>query len=551
MLSVLSKFNVYWVFKQSVWNTVNHKCIGTNYIILGYWAGLGGSMLSFMMRLELSMPGGYLMVGNGQVYNSVLTMHGILMIFFMVMPILIGGFGNWMLPMMLGSPEMAFPRLNALSFWLTFVALIMVCESFFVGFGAGGSWTLYPPLSVEGQPEISMDVMILGLHTVGIGSLLGAINFMVTVQNMRSLSVTLDQMSMFVWTSYLTSLLLVLSVPVLAGSLLFLLLDRNFDTSFYDSNAGGNPLLYQHLFWFFGHPEVYIIILPAFGVISECVLFLTDKDRLFGQSSMVYASIWIAVLGTSVWGHHMYTAGLDIDTRTYFSAATMIIAVPSAVKIFNWLGTLFGSEQKVGPLWCWTLSFIFLFTLGGLSGIILSAASLDVVLHDSYYVVAHFHYTLSLGAVYAIFSGFCLWFPYMYGVSFDKFMMMAVFLSFFIGTNMVFFPMHLAGMQGMPRKILDYPECFSFYQSVSSLGSVISFFGFFLFNYLLLESVYLMRGLGVSVYNFHSVCYGVNLSPMPESFSEEVCSFGCNWKFVWDDCPFYSYRRYGYGFFTK
>nr|YP_011001028.1 cytochrome c oxidase subunit 1 [Mastophorus muris]WPN85864.1 cytochrome c oxidase subunit 1 [Mastophorus muris] len=538
-------------FKQNIFNSVNHKSIGTNYIILGYWAGLGGAVFSLIIRLELSCPGGFVLSGSGQVYNSVLTMHGILMLFFMVMPILIGGFGNWMLPIMLGAPEMAFPRVNALSFWFTLVALFMVYQSFFVGGGSGSSWTLYPPLSIEGQPEMSLDVMILGLHTVGIGSLLGAINFMVTTQNMRATAVTLDQMSLFVWTSYLTSLLLVLSIPVLAGSLLFLLLDRNFNTSFYDSKMGGNPLLYQHLFWFFGHPEVYIIVLPAFGIISESVLFLTDKERLFGQTSMTFASIWIAVLGTSVWGHHMYTAGLDIDTRTYFSAATLIIAIPSAVKVFNWLGTFFGSHQNMQPLWCWTYSFIFLFTLGGLSGIILSTASLDIILHDTYYVVAHFHYVLSLGATYAIFAGFCLWFPFMYGLSFDKVIMMSIFVCFFVGTNLTFFPMHLAGMQGMPRKILDYPDYYSFFQIVSSLGSVLSFIGFMLFNYLIMESVYSLRSLGVSTYNFHSPAFTVNVPPLPDSYTEEALNLGLHWKVVWKDTPFYSYRRVGYGYYSK
>uniref|UniRef100_A0A0N4U083 Cytochrome c oxidase subunit 1 n=2 Tax=Brugia pahangi TaxID=6280 RepID=A0A0N4U083_BRUPA len=325
-------------------------------------------------------------------------------------------------------------------------------------------------LRVEGQPEVSLDVIILGLHTVGIGSLLGAINFIVTTQNMRSVAVTLDQASMFVWTSSLTSFLLVLSVPVLAGSLLFLLFD------------------------------LYVIILPVFGIISEAVLFLTDKDRLFGQTSMTFASIWIAVLGTS--GHHIYTAGLDIDTRTYFRAATIIIAIPRAVKIFNWLAIMI---------------FIFLFTVGGLSGIILRAASLDVVLHDTYYVVAHFHYTLSLGAVYGIFCGFCLWLPYIYGISFD------VFFCFFIGTNMTFFPMHFAGIQGIPRKVLDYPDCYSIFQVFSSLGSVITFIGFILFNYLMIDSIFFSR---ISFYNGHSPSYISNVPPLPDSFLEEILGFG-------------------------
>nr|YP_011004207.1 cytochrome c oxidase subunit I [Metathelazia capsulata]WPS93542.1 cytochrome c oxidase subunit I [Metathelazia capsulata] len=540
----LSNFSAY---HYSFYKSINHKSIGTYYLILGYWSGMVGSVLSMLMRLELSYPGGFFLCGLGQVYNSILTLHGILMVFFMVMPILIGGFGNWMLPMMLSTPEMAFPRVNALSFWLTLSALFMVLHSFFIGNGAGGSWTLYPPLSVEGQPEMSMDVMILGLHTVGAGSLLGAINFMVTVQNMRATSLTFDQLSMFVWTMYLTSFLLILSVPVLAGSLLFLILDRNFNTSFYDSKMGGSPLLYQHLFWFFGHPEVYIIILPAFGIISECVLQLSDKERLFGQTSMTFASIWISILGLSVWAHHMYTAGIDVDTRTYFSAATMIIAIPSSVKVFNWLMTLYGSKQILQPLWCWTYSFVFLFTIGGLTGIILSTASLDVMLHDTYYVVAHFHYTLSLGAVFGIFSGFCLWFPYMTGVMFNKIVMMCVFVCFFFGTNLTFFPLHFAGMQGMPRKILDYPDQFSYIQMIASVGSIISFMGLILFNFLLYDMVSSYLNLNNSSYNYRNSSYFS--FPLPDSFSEEFYNSISHWKIMKEDS--FSYKRYGYGFYTK
>nr|YP_004927908.1 cytochrome c oxidase subunit I [Heliconema longissimum]ACV96726.1 cytochrome c oxidase subunit I [Heliconema longissimum] len=508
----------------------NHKVIGTNYLVLGYLAGLGGSILSMIIRTELCRPGGFIMMGSGQIYNSVLTLHGVLMIFFMVMPILIGGFGNWMLPMMLGAPEMAFPRINALSFWITFFSLFLVYYSFFVGGGAGNSWTFYPPLSVEGHPDMATDTMILGLHMVGIGSLLGAINFMVTAQNMRATSVTFDQMSMFIWTIYLTSVLLLISVPALAGALLFLLLDRNFNSSFFDSKSGGSPLLYQHLFWFFGHPEVYIIILPSFGIISECMLHLTDKERLFGQITMAFASVWIAILGCSVWVHHMYTSGVDVDTRSYFSAATVIISVPSAVKIVNWLGTLYGTKQVLQPIWCWSLSFIYMFTVGGLTGVVLSISSIDVLLHDTYYVVAHFHYTLSLGATFGIMSGFCLWFPYMYGISFDKNFMMCVFYFFFIGTNLTFMPMHFAGMQGMPRKIIDYPDQYSLYQMISSLGSYITFAGLLILNFILIESVLALRFLSGSYYNFNSCCYSLSIPPMPDSFSEEYFLSFVYWK---------------------
>nr|QXT44849.1 cytochrome c oxidase subunit 1 [Crassicauda sp. Ningbo-2019] len=536
-------------YLQKISSTINHKTIGTSYLMLGYWAGLSGGMLSLIIRTELSRPGGFVLCGYGQVYNVILTLHGVLMIFFMVMPILIGGFGNWMLPMMLGAPEMAFPRINALSFWITFFSLFLVYYSFFIGSGAGNSWTFYPPLSVEGQPDMATDSMVLGLHMVGVGSLLGAINFMVTVQNMRATCVTLEQMSMFVWTTYLTSILLILSVPVLAGALLFLLLDRNFNASFFDTKKGGSPLLYQHLFWFFGHPEVYIIILPAFGIISECVLHLSDKERLFGQVTMTFASIWIAVLGCSVWAHHMYTTGIDVDTRSYFSAATVIIAIPSAVKVINWLGTLFGSNQPIQPLWCWSMSFIYMFTVGGVTGIVLSTSSIDVMLHDTYYVVAHFHYTLSLGATFGIFSGFCLWFPYLYGISFNKSFMMSVFFLFFVGTNLTFMPLHLAGMQGMPRKIMDYPDQYSFFQFLSSIGSYITFIGLLIFNFMLFECVYTLRSLSSSYYNFNSVCYSLNIPPMPDSFSEESLNSSLHWKISMDDF-FYNFRRVGYGFYT-
>lgn len=544
----MSFFKSFFIQKYN--NRVNHKSIGTYYIILGYWAGLGGSVLSIFIRLELSRSGGILLFGSGQVYNAVLTIHGVLIIFFMVMPILIGGFGNWILPLILGAPEMAFPRLNALSFWFTLVALFLVYHSFFIGTGAGGRWTFYPPLNTRGLPEMSTDTIILSLHTVGFGSLLGAINFISTVQNIRGTSVTLDQIRIFIWTLYLTSLLLLLSVPVLAGALLFLLLDRNFNCSFYDTKFGGNPLLYQHLFWFFGHPEVYIIILPAFGVIRESVLFLTDKERLFGQTRMAFASMWIALLGLSVWGHHIYTAGVDVDTRTYFRAATIIIAIPRAIKVFNWLGSLYGSSQIFQPLWCWTYSFVFLFTIGGLRGIILRTASLDVVLHDTYYVVAHFHYTLRLGAVFAIFRGFCLWFPYLFGVDFNKNNILIVYFCFFIGTNLTFFPLHFAGIKGIPRKILDYPDNFIIYQDLASIGSIITFGGLLLFNYVLSESVKLESLVCFWSYNFHGPLYLVG-RPLPESFEEEIINSGLHWKLVMDEDQFLGFRRAGFGFFTK
>lgn len=542
----VSFFDFYSFFKR-----VNHKSVGSFYLVLGYWSALGGSILSIIIRGELSCSGGILLSGNGQLYNSVLTLHGILMVFFVVIPILISGFGNWMLPMFLGAPEIAFPRANAISFWLTFIALFMVYFSFFVGGGAGTSWTLYPPLSTEGQSEFGTDLMILGLHTVGLASLMGSINFMVTVHNMRSTSVSLDQISLYVWTVYLSSFLLVLSVPVLARALLFLLLDRNFNTSFYDFRRGGSPLLYQHLFWFFGHPEVYIIILPAFGIVSECVLHLSDKERLFGQIRIIFASIWIAVLGTTVWGHHMYTAGLDIDTRVYFRAATMVIAVPRAVKIFNWLATLYGSRQVFQPLWCWTFRFILMFATGGITGIILSSARLDTALHDTYYVVAHFHYTLSLGAVYGIFCGFSLWAPYIIGVCYDKVLMYCVFACFFVGTNITFFPMHWVGIAGMPRKVIDCPDQWLFLQRLSSAGSIITFLGFILFNYILYDMIKRICSVCEFSYNFRRPAYSSSICPLPDTYGEQVFFCGYSWYYMSDGIVFGSFRRVGHGFFTK